>query len=149
MAVHNCTMCEAREADLLVSLTSTGDTVFLCLVCTPPWVEALFSAAGLPPIVFEMADQAAGEAEDAAEAPQPLQERPATHQVPDPEWDDVQPPQNGAGGRLDGPGLLEQVERADGALPVKPAGYRRPKSAVGAGVEGEAVEAESSDATVD
>lgn len=62
MAAHNCSMCEEREGELLVSLTSSGDTVYLCAWCLPPWVQAYWAAADLPPLVFDVDDQAVAEA---------------------------------------------------------------------------------------
>jgi hypothetical protein len=140
-------MCQEREADLLVSLTSSGDTVFLCLVCTPFWVQALFETAGLPSLVFEMADQAAGEVEEAASGPSGAVE-PRNAGTPTPDvFDDDWGPSGGSEAAPVGPGLLEQMDRDGDRLPVKPNGSRGRQKAPAGAVEGGRVEEDASDAS--
>lgn len=56
MATHPCGNCGERDADLLVSLTATGDARFLCGPCLPGFVADYFAMNGLPGLTFGWPD---------------------------------------------------------------------------------------------
>src|SRR5215469_289816 len=121
MPVRTCQVCEERPSDLLVSLTETGESRFLCLPCSMPWLQAVWETAGLPRFEIDFPDL---EVEEEGTAPidtgDPGSVRALDGDPPEPEpedddTDDATPEE---------PGVLERIERSEGARAVKPAGYR-------------------------
>lgn len=56
MPTRPCQICESRPADLLMSLTETGESEYVCLPCLPFRVVAYFDAAGVPGLQFGFGD---------------------------------------------------------------------------------------------
>jgi hypothetical protein len=56
MAVHKCQICGERDADVLLSLTATGESEFDCLLCLPFRVADLYESVGLPRLVFDVSE---------------------------------------------------------------------------------------------
>lgn len=83
MSSRPCQLCEDRPADLLVSLTSNGESEFVCLICMPFRVAEYYQAAGLPRLVFDVTD-----ADAEAAGVGPAAARPDTPQdaADGPEW---------------------------------------------------------------
>lgn len=112
----------------MLSLIATGDTARLCLLCMPPYVGALWEMGGLPSLVFDVADQAAGEA---GGIDADLSGDPGTARMADldPPLPDDEPDADGEDEATpEGPGVIELMERKDGPYRVKPNHYRKPKS---------------------
>lgn len=80
----------------MVSMTSNGETVFVCLPCMPEFTAALFAVNGIPGLMFDFAE---AETEDADAAV--FDQAPAEPEaVPE------------------GPGVLELVEKKEGPQAV-------------------------------
>lgn len=128
MPSYTCAQCEQRQADVVLGLTATGDQAFLCLLCLPPYVGALWESSGLPTLVFDVADQEAGEAGgvdvdlsgDPGGVNVTAYDPPLPDDEPDSDGEDEATPEE--------PGVIELMERKEGRQAVKPSSYRRPKS---------------------
>jgi hypothetical protein len=94
MAVQPCSMCQQRPGDMILSLVGSGDSVWLCIFCLPGYTQAMWEAADLPALTFDIDDQQLGESDlaDTGEAGQTPSEAPQE------------------------PGALEVAERLDGAV---------------------------------
>lgn len=68
-----CQICEQRPADIILSLTATGASEYVCLPCMPFRVVDFFTDAGLPGLQFgfEGDDTAAPTDDDAAAVSEP------------------------------------------------------------------------------
>jgi hypothetical protein len=107
-ATQNCHYCAEREAGLLVSLTATGESVYVCLPCSPFWLADLWVVSGLPRF---------------------------TPTFPDDDDDDGAEPDD-LDGELDqspdlGPGLLAEVDDDDGPIPLAGKTKRSPRTSAG------------------
>ena len=90
-----CKWCEQPDAELLVSLTATGDSEYVCLTCVPGRIADLWAAYGLPELTFDVAEPepgalAAVEADEGQVAVAPAnggarKKRPAAEVEPEPE----------------------------------------------------------------
>jgi hypothetical protein len=83
VATRPCQLCGERPADLLVSLTSTGESEFICLLCAPFRVAEYWQVAGMPRLILDVADR---DTEATGVAPTVAPE-PEAESAPDgPEW---------------------------------------------------------------
>lgn len=57
MAARNCQLCDERPADLLVSMTATGEAEWVCLPCMPGRLADYFAAHGVPGLIFDFEEQ--------------------------------------------------------------------------------------------
>lgn len=146
---HACSECEQREADVILSTTTTGDSRWLCLACLPFAVLALMELAGFPRFVLitegdarEAGIELAGSDAGPGEAGPPD----GDDEPGDDEPDDLEPDAQAA---PIGPGALEQMEANEGRVtPARsPARGRKSETseASGNGATAQAVAAPTDD----
>jgi hypothetical protein len=64
MARHNCSICEEREANFMMSSLADGATTMICIPCLPPYVVAIFEGVGLPGMTFDFPDEVLADVQD-------------------------------------------------------------------------------------
>lgn len=66
MANQTCKFCDQEPAAFLISELTTGETVYVGLVCLPPFVKTVWEDAGLPGLVIDIVEPVEGTASEDA-----------------------------------------------------------------------------------